>query len=119
MTLAMSLHGYLVNYGGLYNSVVIYLSKSRDFSSFQANLPAELTFLYPLRQQKFILMTLDCFRMTLGMSLHGYVVNYGGLYNSVVTYLLKICDFCSFQANLPPSIAFSLTRGHDEIVQIA
>ena len=73
----MSLHGYLVNFGGLYNSVVTYLLKNCDFSSFQVNLPSELTFLYPLRQQKFILMTLDCFRRTLGMSLHGYPVNYG------------------------------------------
>ena len=115
----MSLHGYLVNYGGLYNSVVTYLLKNCDFSSFQVNLPSELTFLYPLRQQKFILMTLGCFRRTLGMSLHGYLVNYGSLYNRVVTYLVKICDFCSFQVNLPPDMAFLLTYGHDEIAQMA
>ena len=53
------------------------------------------------------------------MSLHDYLVNYGGLYNSVVTYLLKICDFCSFQVNLPPDMAFLLTYGHDEIAQMA
>ena len=64
-------------------------------------------------------MTLDCFRRTVGMSLHGYLVKYGSLYNIVVAYLVKIRDFCSFQANLPPSMAFLLTCGHDEIAEMA
>ena len=79
MILGMSLHGYLVNYGGLYNSVFSYLSRNRGFSSFQENLPLQLTFLYPLIQQKVFLMTMDYFKKTLGTILHGYQVNYGGL----------------------------------------
>ena len=76
MILGTSLDGYLVNCGGLYNSVFSYLSKNRGFSSFQGNLPPELTFLNPLAQSKVFLMTMDYFKKTLGTILHGYNVNY-------------------------------------------
>ena len=105
-TLETVLHGYQVNYEGLQKSGVTYLSKNRDFSLFQVNLPPELTFLYLLRQQNFFLMTQNCFRRTLGTIFHGNLVNYGGMYNSVVTYLLKNHDFSSFQVNLPPELTF-------------
>ena len=78
-----------------------------------------MTFLNLLRQQKVILVTLDCFSWTEGINLDGYLVNFGGLNNSVVIYLMKTHDFCLFQANLPPRMAFLLTFGHNEIGQMA
>ena len=39
-----NLHGYLVNQCDMYNSVMTYLSKNRDFSSFQTDFPAKVAF---------------------------------------------------------------------------
>ena len=46
-------------------------------------------------------------------------MNYGGLNNLAAIYLMKTRDFCLFQANLPPRMAFLLTFGHNEIGQMA
>ena len=64
-------------------------------------------------------MNRDWFWMTLGMNLCDYLVIYWGIYNSVVTYMSKINDFCKFQANLPPNMAFLSTYSHDEMAQMA
>ena len=118
-TLGISLDGYLVKYGGWYHSLATYLLKNHGFSWFQVIFPSEMTYLSPLRQQKVLLVTLDCFSWTEGINLDGYLVNFGGLNNSVVIYLMKTHDFCLFQANLPPRMAFLLTFGHNEIGQMA
>ena len=39
-----NLHGYLVNQCDMYNSVMTYLSKNRDFSSVQTDFPAKVAF---------------------------------------------------------------------------
>ena len=46
-------------------------------------------------------------------------MNYGGLNNLAAIYLMKRRDFCLFQANLPPIMAFLLTFGHDENGEMA
>ena len=46
-------------------------------------------------------------------------MNFGGLNNSVVIYLMKSRNIYLFHANLPPSMAFSLTFSHNEIRQMA
>ena len=43
-----NLHSYLVNNWVMYKSIVTYLSKYRDCSSFQANLSPKMTLLLPL-----------------------------------------------------------------------
>ena len=53
------------------------------------------------------------------MNLCDYLVIYWGIYNSVVTYMLKIKNFCKLQANLPPNMAFLSTYSHDEMAQMA
>ena len=53
------------------------------------------------------------------MIFHGYLMNYCGLNNSVFIYLMKTRDFCLFQANLPPSMAFLLTFEHNKTGQMA
>ena len=111
MILGTTLHGYLVNYGGLYNSVFSYLSKNRGFSSFQGNLPPELTFLYPLTQSKVFLMTMDYFKKTLGTILHGYKLNYLWRFVKPSFHLLvENRDFSSFQVNLPPTFLYTLRQ---------
>ena len=105
-TAGMSLEGYQVNYGGWYELFAAYLLKNHCFSLFWVILPPELTFLSPLRQQKFILVTLGCFSWTVGINLDGHLVNCGGLYNSFATYLLKNHDFSWFRVILPPWIDF-------------
>ena len=84
---------YLMNYGGWYYSFATYLLKNHGFSWFQVILPPELIFLNPLRQQIVILVTLDCFSWTVGIDLDGYLLIYGGWYDSFVTYLLKNYGF--------------------------
>ena len=105
-TAGMSLEGYQVNYGGWYELFAAYLLKNHCFSLFWVILPPELTFLSPLRQQKFILVTLGCFSWTVGINLDDHLVNSGGLHNSFATYLLKNHDFSWFRVILPPELTF-------------
>ena len=72
--------------------------------SFQAKLPPEMTFSYPVKQQKVILKTLKCFSRTAGMSCDGHFVNNGGWYYSFATYLLKNHGFSKLRVILPPEL---------------
>ena len=52
-------------------------------------------------------MTLDCFKSTLGIRLHGYLLNHWGMYNSVVIHLSKIVILAYPKRNYPQNSFFA------------
>ena len=73
----MNLHGYQVDIWGLNCSLMAYLPKIRDFSSFQVNLIININIISPFKSIRFHLNDyIDCFRMTLMMNSHGYLVDF-------------------------------------------
>ena len=101
-----NLHSYLVNNWVMYKSIVTYLSKYRDCSSFQVKLSPKMTLLHPLRWWRFIndsrlLQEYTRYQVTwLPIESLGYV-------QLSCDSLVKNRDFSLSQEKLPPKIAFS------------
>ena len=58
-------------------------------STNKVNLTIKMTLLHPLKQKEFNFITIDCFRVTLMMNSHGYLVDHWYKYDSI-TSLPKI-----------------------------